>query len=263
MQPSPSKPVVTLQERPPADWMPPSLAPLLLPATAANLTSVDPTTAGDRQLLPSTSAPVDWSLKTTVRLSSATPFAVCEEAAAAPARDVVEAQRCFAACSATSMLSLRQQLLAALLTYQFPHDTLGPHQQQQPGGGRPRGLGGPTPAQLLRRQAWQASFCSLYDAFRTGRCDAFYCVSPEGSRRPFVAFFGAAGVGGRPRVHAILTRTTAGLRMLLEGSLGLGLATPLMPGGRPAEDLVSRGVGHGVGGAFGRAGPKWAMQAAP
>lgn len=41
--------------------------------------------------------------------------------------------------------------------------------------------------------------------------------------------FGAAGVGGRPRVHALLTRSTAGLRALLSGGLGLGYAAPLLP----------------------------------
>ena len=41
--------------------------------------------------------------------------------------------------------------------------------------------------------------------------------------------FGAAGEGGRPRVHALLTRSTAGLRALLSGGLGLGYAAPLLP----------------------------------
>lgn len=53
----------------------------------------------------------------------------------------------------------------------------------------------------------------------------------QGSKRPFVAFFGAAGVGGRPRLHALLTRTTAGLRSLMATSLGLGFALPLLPQG--------------------------------
>lgn len=46
-----------------------------------------------------------------------------------------------------------------------------------------------------------------------------------------MAFFGAAGVGGRRRMHALLTRSTAGTRALLQQGLGLGFAAPLMPGG--------------------------------
>ena len=41
--------------------------------------------------------------------------------------------------------------------------------------------------------------------------------------------FGAAGVGGRPRIHALLTRSTAGLRALLSGGHSLGFAAPLLP----------------------------------
>jgi hypothetical protein len=52
----------------------------------------------------------------------------------------------------------------------------------------------------------------------------------QGTPKPFAAFFGAAGVGGRPRLHALLTRSSAGLRALLEGRLDLGYAAPLLPG---------------------------------
>ena len=52
---------------------------------------------------------------------------------------------------------------------------------------------------------------------------------PQGSRHAFAAFFGAAGVGGRRRLHALLTRSSAGLRALLERQLGLGFEAPLMP----------------------------------
>lgn len=41
--------------------------------------------------------------------------------------------------------------------------------------------------------------------------------------------FGAAGVGGRTRIHALMTRSTAGLRALLSGAHGLGFAAPLLP----------------------------------
>ena len=37
----------------------------------------------------------------------------------------------------------------------------------------------------------------------------------QGAKRPYVAFFGAAGVGGRPHAHAWLSRSTQGLRARL------------------------------------------------
>eukprot|EP00887_Chlorella_sp_A99_P003308 scaffold9.g3308.t1 len=222
-----------LSERPPVDWTPPSLAPALLP-DATNLTLVE-AGGGERQLPPAAAPPLDWSLKTTLRISSPTPFAVCEEAATLPGAEAVEAQRAFCAGAGVGLLRLPQQASAALLSFQYPGGGAQPPRPEL------RALGTPTPALIRRRQAWQAAFCSLYDAYRAGRCDAFYYVSPGESRNPFVALFGAAGLAGRPRMHAILTRTTAGLRALLEGRLELGLATPLMRegggGGAAAGDL--------------------------
>lgn len=57
----------------------------------------------------------------------------------------------------------------------------------------------------------------------------------QGSNKDFVAFFGASGVCGRQRVHAILTRSTAGARALLQNSK-LGFAAPLMPEGVACEN---------------------------
>ncbi len=52
---------------------------------------------------------------------------------------------------------------------------------------------------------------------------------PQGTKKPCAVLFGAAGVGGRPRIHALLTRSTAGLRALLSGGHSLGFAAPLLP----------------------------------
>lgn len=69
----------------------------------------------------------------------------------------------------------------------------------------------------------------------------------QGTKKPFAAFFGAAGVGGRPRIHALLTRSTSGLRALLGGGMALGFAAPLLPSeaDRRAAALDQvRAVGH-------------------
>lgn len=126
-------------------------------------------------------APVDWSLKTTARFSSPMPFGIAEEAGFLPAGAVVAAQRACASCEAgLHTLSMQQRFLAALHSWQFP---------QNPGAGPAGGAGGaaklrgPPPEALARRRDWQAAFCSLYDAMRSGACDAFYYLAPEVTSR--------------------------------------------------------------------------------
>ena len=55
-------------------------------------------------------------------------------------------------------------------------------------------------------------------------------MTSQGAKNPFVAFFAAAGIGGHSRVHAHLSRSTKGLRALLQGdSCGLDFSMPLAP----------------------------------
>lgn len=91
-----------------------------------------------------------------------------------PALAVAEVHRRVASCSGTHMLSLRQQYLAALLSFQHPQAP-----RAMPPGARTRG---PDAEALARRQDWHTAFCSLYDNFRNGQCSAFYYVAPEVGR---------------------------------------------------------------------------------
>ena len=154
------------------DYLPPAL-PAAADATNLAAAAAAAGGSGDRQLAPADTPPLDWSLKTTVRFSSPTPFAVAEDAALLSAGEVMAAQRAAAACDAgTHSLSMQQRFLAALHSWQFPHD---PWRQPAP---RLRG-GALPPESLQRRLDWQAAFGSLYDALRCGACDAFYYLSPE------------------------------------------------------------------------------------
>ncbi|KAL6778007.1 hypothetical protein ACKKBG_A16565 [Auxenochlorella protothecoides x Auxenochlorella symbiontica] len=200
------------------NWLPPALP---LPG-ASGPTAGDATRSGVAQgldpskLPPSTCAPMDWSMKTNLRLVSPRPFLLAQEALRASARDVLEAQRCVLARSDPALLAPHQQYLAALTSFQYPLD--------------PRGAArGGHPDTAARRGAWQAALCSLYDALRAGACDAFYVVPAEGGKRPALAFFGAAGVGGRRQPHGLLTRSTPGLRSMLSNGLGLAYDAPLLP----------------------------------
>lgn len=157
------------------DWLPPTLPALNADATNLTLaaTAAAAAAGADRQLPFSTSAPVDWSLKTTVRFSSTTPFAIATEAGRLPAGAMVAAQRAFSACDAGAHapLTMQQRFLAALHSWQCPADPW-----RQPARFSSREL---EPQVLQRRANWQASFASLYDALRSGACDAFYYLSPE------------------------------------------------------------------------------------
>lgn len=55
-------------------------------------------------------------------------------------------------------------------------------------------------------------------------------VDIQGCKRPFVALFGGTGAGGRPRLHALLSRSSHGLRERLRAPPhGLRFGTPLAP----------------------------------
>lgn len=57
----------------------------------------------------------------------------------------------------------------------------------------------------------------------------------QGSKRPFVAYFGGAGTGGRQHAHAWMSRSTHGLRERLRSvPHGLVFSTPLAPEAEPA-----------------------------
>lgn len=67
------------------------------------------------------------------------------------------------------------------------------------------------------------------------RCcsDSSPCSPPglvQGAKRPFVAFFGGAGTGGRPHMHAWVSRSTHGARERMRAApCGLDFSTPLAP----------------------------------
>lgn len=101
-----------------------------------------------------------------------------------------------------------------------------------------------------RHKEWQDSFSSLYDAFRNGTCDAFYLISPHTlpgtntqKTKPFAILFRAASIAGHPRMHAIMSRSTAGLRAKLQQS-GIGFEAPLLHG---ADDFAYNPSNGGAG----------------
>lgn len=118
-------------------------------------------------------APLDWSLKTTVRFASPSAFSIADEAAFLGGAAVVQAHRAFTSGEGVHSLSMQQRYLAALHSWQFPAD---PRAGPAGGGAKPRGV---PPEAAARRCDWQTAFASLYGTLRSGACDAFYYLSPE------------------------------------------------------------------------------------
>ena len=76
---------------------------------------------------------------------------------------------------------------------------------------------------MLQRQ--NEGLCKLRDDLLSNT------VYKQDARKPFVAYFGAAGTLGRPRMHAWMSRSTRGLRERLRAEPhGLVFTAPLAPG---------------------------------
>lgn len=58
---------------------------------------------------------------------------------------------------------------------------------------------------------WRESFRSLFGLLRARQCPFFYVCTHQ-----FTVLFRAAGIGGVPEIHALLTPTTRGLRDVLQ-----------------------------------------------
>ena len=158
------------------DWLPPALPLGRTTSTAAD-GEADAATAAQlalaNSLPPMASAPMDWSLKTSVRFASSVPFTIWQEARLAPRADVIRAQRAFLGCTGGDALSLQQQLLAACMSWQFPQD---PQDRMPLAKVRDAGKGAMDKSYQGRWQDWASALSALYDLLRCGSCDAFYVV---------------------------------------------------------------------------------------
>ncbi|EIE24517.1 hypothetical protein COCSUDRAFT_61947 [Coccomyxa subellipsoidea C-169] len=170
------------------------------------------------------SPPIDWSLKSRALFLSVQPFSICQEALMAPSSVAFDTLSSFARGSQPGP-SCQEQFQHALMTWQHPESSLP--------GAAVSALAGSKAGQAMldaRKAAWQEAFRSLFMALRSGACSAFYLVTAQGTKRPFVAFFGGAGTGGRPHMHAWLSRSTHGARERMRAApCGLDFSTPLAP----------------------------------
>ncbi|KAL3131764.1 hypothetical protein ABBQ38_007483 [Trebouxia sp. C0009 RCD-2024] len=178
--------------------------------------------------LPSSSnPPLDWSIKTAVRFSSAQPFAIAEEALTVSASTACSAVRAFAACEEDGMQVLQERYQAASMSWQHPETSYLPTTLSALQAAKS------SPDDLIaqRHAAWQQAFRGLYYALRHRQCDAFYLATPQGvhPHKQNMVLFGAPGIAGRPSLHAIVSRSTLGLRTAMQQQYHLTFTMPLAP----------------------------------
>jgi len=232
-----------------ADWLPPVL-PRMPHVDSTNIISNIGTYTDTTQLGPLPEMPMDWSLKSIVRITTTSADSdvsdTLKKAMHASGRDATVAHRAIVSGMGIDGLLPHQSLLASLISFQYPA-TGG---SGGGGGGSAGGSSGggnassrrngtstadyfSSSSSSLRSDMWRTALCSAYDALRNGFCDVFYVLSPEGSRRPMAAMFCAQGInntgyGDNHRLHAVLSRSTAGLRALIKSKLGLNFDMPLV-----------------------------------
>ncbi|CAL5222421.1 g4783 [Coccomyxa viridis] len=169
---------------------------------------------------------IDLSLKTRALFFSQQPFDICREAFSLPASHATSAASGFAGNQDSSSASLPQRLQRALMTWQHPSAAM-------PAAAVAAVAASKQGAAFVeeRRELWRESFRNIYMAVQSGCCHCFYFLTPQDARKPFVAYFGAAGTLGRPSMHAWLSRSTHGLRERLRAEPhGLVFTAPLALG---------------------------------
>lgn len=155
--------------------------------------------------------PVDWTLKSKLRVLSLLPIAGNNLKANQEASGLSSFVRGIdMEKTSTSLdISLGAQLHQGTLYWQHPNIpwlTLYPRNAKDNGKCH---LGDVERQALLK--SWGESFRSLFQLVRSRQCPYFYVCANS-----FTALFRAAGIGGRVETHAIISPTTRGFRQALK-----------------------------------------------
>lgn len=155
--------------------------------------------------------PMDWSVKSKLRILSTTPILSSN----LKTNQTASGLSCFVRgidmeSTSTSLdSSLGAQIHQGSFYWQHPHI---PWMTLYPRNSRDNAkfhLG--EPERLALSKGWALSFQSLFQLVRSRQCPYFYVCA-----NTFTALFRAAGVGGLEETHAIVTPTTRGFRQALK-----------------------------------------------
>lgn len=161
--------------------------------------------------------PIDWTLKSKIRLMSLKPFAFNGKLKAS---EEASGTTGFVRCvdigdkQITLDTSPNARFHQCCLVWQYPSI---PWLNLFPRSSKLNIISGnssltlPQAARQALYQEWHSSFCSLFHLLRVGQCPYFYLCGNN-----FTALFRAAGICGISEVHALMTPTTKGLRDLIK-----------------------------------------------
>lgn len=220
-----------------------------------NLIAPEITAADDEanHQTPTAHVPIDWSLKTKIRLLTLSPLTgtglkTCQEASG-----ITSFVRCMhssasaakgSLATATSNSGLDSSLGArfhqATMHWQHPHL---PWLQLFPRNARANAdfTVGAAEREALAKD-WTNSFRALFQLLRARQCAYFYVCANS-----YTVLFCAAGIGGRDEHHAYVTPTTRGMRDILkEEEIVFGMPLKALPGQKNANSSHNRSLDSGV-----------------
>lgn len=177
--------------------------------------------------------PMDWCLKTRVRFFCPTELPSTQLKTSQLASGLTSFVRCFDTNQTESTLDISDATRLNQCTYYWQHPhlpwlTLFPRSAKE--------NNGITIGERERKalaEEWDYSFRGLFQLLRARQCPYFYLCANS-----FTVLFRAAGTGGRPETHALVTPSTRGMRSALQQE-GIEYSMPLKQQQDPGEGGAS------------------------
>ena len=155
--------------------------------------------------------PVDWSVKSKIRILSPSSIVPPTMSSSVSASGMTGFVRCLDITNTTSGLdtSDSSRFYQNELYWQYPHLPWLNLIQRNASTNNDYKIGEKEAEELFKD--WIECFTNLFQLLRARQCPYFYVISNH-----YSILFRAAGIGGRVETHAILTPTTKGLRKTLK-----------------------------------------------
>lgn len=171
----------------------------------------DDQTSEAEPLKPSKNFPIDWSIKSRVRILSKTLVVNNNLKSSQEASGLTGFVRCLDIQSTSSGLDISDgaRFHQNLMYWQYPHLPWLNLIQRNSSSNNQFKMNTPESESLLTD--WKECFRNIFQLLRSRQCPFFYVLANQ-----FTVLFRAAGIGGRCEMHALLTPTTRGFRKLLK-----------------------------------------------
>ena len=155
--------------------------------------------------------PIDWSIKSRMRILSKTLVVNNSLKSSQEASGLTGYVRCIDIKSTSTGLDISDgaRFHQNTMYWQYPHLPWLNLVQRNASSNNPFKMGVEESKALL--SDWKESFRNSFQLLRTLQCPYFYVLANQ-----FTVLFRAAGVGGRCEMHALVTPTTRGFRQILK-----------------------------------------------